>query len=361
MQKKITVMILPVGPRCNLRCAYCYHGKNVCAAKGPRKMSLGVLNKIFSDSRDLAESINFLYHGGEPMMAGLSFFKEVVALQQRFSFHGKITNSIQTNATLINDEWADFLVNNHFLVSTSIDGPAHIHDANRHSAGNKGSLSRVLKGVQLIKSRGARIGCIALLTKVNAQCPDEVYSALKESGSTGCAVHVCAKNDFDGPDLVPTTKEALGFMKRLFNLWLRDDDPSFQIRNFQNILRSYFGGRTLDCASGHSRCSHFIAIDSEGDVYPCHRFVGRKNFSLGNILEKPLATIFEQSQGVYDSMADIPKKCHGCRWFNVCGGGCAYERFVVNRTFHGLHPECALRQKLYPHMMQKLTQIELNL
>jgi len=361
MQKKITVMILPVGPRCNLRCAYCYHGKNICAAKGPRKMSSDILSKIFSDSRDLAKNINFLYHGGEPMMAGLSFFEEVVVLQHRFSFYGKVTNFIQTNATLINDEWADFLVNNHFLVSTSIDGPAHIHNVNRHSASNRGSLYRVLRGAQLVKSRDAKIGCITLLTRINAQCPDEVYSALKESGISGCAIHFCAKNDFDGPDLVPTIEEALGFMKRLFNLWIRDDNPSFQIRNFRNILRSYFGGRTLDCASGPSRCSHFIAIDNKGDVYPCHRFVGRKNFSLGNILKKPLAMIYKQSRSVYNSMADISKKCHKCHWLNVCGGGCAYERFVANKTFNGLHPECALRQKLYPYMIKRFKRIESSL
>jgi uncharacterized protein len=247
-------------------------------------MSLDVLKKIFSDSRDLAEDVDFLYHGGEPMMAGLPFFREAVALQRQFSFHGKITNSMQTNATLINDEWADFLVDHHFQLSTSIDGPAHIHDANRHFANNQGSLVRVLGGVRLIKSRNAKMGCIALLTKMNARCPDEVYSALKESGASGCAFHVCAKNDFDGPDMVPTTAEAWSFMRRLFNLWLRDDNPSFQIRNFGNILRSYFGGRTLDCASGHGRCNGFLAIDNEGDVYPCHRFVGRKSFSLGNIL-----------------------------------------------------------------------------
>lgn len=361
MLQKITVMILPVGSSCNLSCSYCYHGNRPIKDAKVKVMHPSILGKIIDDSRGLATDVDFLWHGGEPLLAGLDLYQKALDFQKVAVFKGNIRNILQTNATLIDDDWVKFFVQNDFLISISLDGPKCLHDKNRYNHNKQGTFKLVSSGIKKVVDAGKTIGVIAVITKTNVNYPDEVYGALKATGAKTCAFHFCSGDDSDNFTFVPSGKEGISFFRRVFDLWLKDDNPNFLIRNFRNVLRVMYGGRALDCASNHDHCRRFLAITVNGDVYPCHRFVNRDEFRLGNISDQTLVSIYEKANKVYDAMADIPKKCFRCNWFKVCGGGCAFERFTAGGEFPSEHPECELKQQLFSYIEERVKAMDANL
>ncbi|MEA2006705.1 MAG: SPASM domain-containing protein [Patescibacteria group bacterium] len=155
---------------------------------------------------------------------------------------------------------------------------------------------------------------------------------------------------------MPKPAEVTQFAKRLFDLWLEADDPSFKIRNFRNVIRGLCGGSPLECSSKIGVCRAFIAFDSNGDVYPCHRFVGRRQFVIGNVLEKSLKDIFTGSLAtdIYSEMAVIPENCQNCEWLNVCGAGCSYERLIGSGSFGAVSFDCEIKRPLFEHIKEKV-------
>ncbi|MFH1393232.1 MAG: radical SAM protein [Patescibacteria group bacterium] len=352
MIQKLAVLILPAGIDCNLSCSYCYHS-GVRKRNVPMEiMSLEVLREAMDGSRDIAPNIDFLYHGGEPMLAGLDFYQKTLDIQRKLEFRGKARNILQTNGVLINDSWVNFIVKNGFFISVSLDGPENLHNKNRYMINcrgiKSGTHSLVKNGIQKMIARGRQVGAIAVITTINVNYPAEVYQALKSSGVRTCVFHLYSKDEgAQNNDLAPTDEAASSFFKQVFDLWFKEDNPSFMIRNFRNVVRVFFGGKALDCASNYNYCRRFIAVAPNGDVYPCHRFVGRNDFKIGNVLERRLSVIYKQNADMYEEMATIPQKCFSCRWFKLCGGGCSYERFVANGKFQSTHPECNVKQQLF--------------
>lgn len=361
MERKISVMVLPVGLNCNLYCVYCYHGGKPRYVKMDKCMSLAILKKVFQDSCELAVDIDFIWHGGEPTLAGLGYFKEAITIQQTIQFNGVVRNILQTNATLLNDSWVEFIVTNSFLVSTSIDGPAEVHDINRCGFAKQKTFSLIVENVKKLRQIGKSVGTIVVVNKSNVNCPDEIYSTLRSVNVSSCAFHFCSKYENDDHQLTVSNKEIAEFLKQIFDRWFREDDPTFQIRNFRNVLRVMYGGLPLDCASNYNHCRFFIAITTNGDVYPCHRFVNRSQFVLGNVMHNTLAKIYETSKYVYQSMADIPEACFKCEWFKICGGGCAYERYITYGDFHGEHPECNLKKEIFSYIEQRVKEVETSI
>jgi len=212
----------------------------------------------------------------------------------------------------------------------------------------------VIKGIENLRFSGRFVGAVAVVTRTNVTCPDEVYRALKNSGAKTCAFHLYSRSSLNSFDLFPKDEDACSFFKRVFDLWIGEDDPDFMVRNFRNVLRVLFGGKALDCASNHNHCRRFIAIVPNGDVYPCHRFVGMEKFLLGNVQDNPLHEIYKRGASVYDNMASIPESCFSCNWFKACGGGCAYERLAANNSFFGKHPECEIKRELFSYIEKSI-------
>ncbi len=351
MRDKITVMILPVGLRCNMRCGYCYHEGIPRVKDRNSKMFDEVLRKLIHDSANLAKDVDFLWHGGEPLLAGRKHFETAITVQHEVRFVGNIRNLIQTNGILLgSDSLCRFLAENRFLVSTSLDGSAEANDANRILASGQGTYRLVLKGIQSWKQAGNQIGVVALITRANVGQPVETYRSLKNAGLKSCAFHICSQNDEGSVDAMPSPEETANFLKSVFNIWFEEDDPTFLVRNFRNVLRVMCGGTTVDCASRVDGCRGFIAVTANGDVYPCHRFVNRDSFRLGNVQEKDLAGIYKDSESVYAAMCSLPEDCKSCTWLNACGGGCAYERIVHTGSFQATDSSCGIRKDLFNHI-----------
>lgn len=350
--KKRTVIVLPVNTSCNLDCTYCYHGDE---KEKLTVISLKILLRIYEEISRYAENVTFLWHGGEPLLVGTSFFRQAIELQSSVKFSGKIHNNIQSNGTLINKEWANLIVDKNITFGVSIDGPKELHGKNRKNFDGSNSFDMVMMGIKTLRERGLiKIGSIALVTKDNVDYPDNVYHTLRTCGVTSSVLHFCSETQDGMSSLIPDIDKAIKFYQRIFDLWIEDDDPSFRIRNFINVLRVLCGGRPLECASLYKGCCQFITIDNRGDIYFCHRLVRNPEFKMGNIMEKSLAEIIATSEKFYTEASDILEECFVCKWFSACGGGCAQERLLSAGMFKAKHPECELKKALFTHIEQKV-------
>ncbi|MEI7890861.1 MAG: radical SAM protein [bacterium] len=359
MREKMTFLILPVGLSCNIACKYCYHG---CVSKNIKKyerMSDEILEKIMFNAREFETcDIDFLWHGGEPLLAGIDHFKKAIKFQSKAFlngsiFSGKVRNVIQSNMTLFNKKTCDFLMKNKFIISTSIDGDKDSHDANRIFSDGSGTHKNVLKSISMWRNKGEPIGAVSLITKSNVHKAEQVYAELKACGITSCNFHFCGQDENSSIDTIPTEKETTDFLKKVFDLWMADDEPGFPIRNFRNVLRVLSGGRPMDCTSNINGCYGFMSITSNGDVYPCHRYVERKDYCIGNILEMSLLEIYNNAKDMYKNLCSVNKKCTTCEWLNTCGNGCAYERLIINGSFDSIDPDCFMKKELFEHIKEK--------
>lgn len=347
-----TIMIEPVGSSCNLRCKYCYQEP----VRIPVSiMSEKILKRIVPDKIALNDEIKFLWHGGEPMLAGMDFFKKAIELQKRFNKkETRVVNAIQTNATLIDEEWAEFFAKNDFKIGTSIDGPKEIHDVTRSK-----SFDRTIEGIEHIRNAGKGVGIIITINKYNVDYPEEIWDNIikPKKISNSFEINICSSTELSS--LTPTLEKSLDFMIKLFNLWIEEDDPKITIKTFRVILRFLLGGEAGDCAFEYNKCNQFVAIDEKGDVYICNRFMKREVAYMGNVFEQSLKTIIRSRKALelYDKIAKIKDECRKCEWLMCCGGGCAFQRWLHTGRFDAGFPECNLRKKFFSYVKEKVAQI----
>jgi len=344
-------MIEPVGSSCNLNCLYCYQA-SVRDKKGIKIMPISLLGEIIPQVLKLGKSIRFLWHGGEPLLAGLDFFKEVVNLQQYYKKSDQvIENHIQTNATLINKSVAEFLIVNNFHAGTSLDGPEEVHNLTRN-----GSFKKVIQGIRNIQEAGGEVGIIITLNRHNVDYPVEIWENLIKPKKLARSwdINICTPTEIS--HLEPSPEKALFFLKTLFDLWLENDDPQIYIKTFWIILRALLGGRTKDCAFEYNKCRFFMAIDEDGNVYPCNRFLKRPVAFLGDIHDSSVSEILnnKETRIFYDRMSRLKPECKSCKWLNICGGGCPFQRWLSSGRFDGDFPECYIRKQFFSYIEEKI-------
>ena len=348
-----TIMIEPVGGDCNLSCKYCYH-ESIKKKGEIRIMPLHILKKTIKDALESTESgrIKFLWHGGEPMLAGLGFFEAVVAYQKELNYRNlNIVNAIQTNCTLLNEKWARFLSKNNFYVGTSIDGPKWLHDKIRAR-----SYDNVINGIRILQEFSSEVGIIITISKENVEFHNEIWYEiiLPKSLSKNFDLNVCSASE--SRDLSPSCEESFRFLAKIFNLWAEEDDPEIHIKIFRIVLRYLMSGKSLDCAFEYGKCNKFAAVDEKGNVYICNRFIKRPVAYLGNILDKRLNEILASNRAstLYKQISRIKKECRKCQWLNCCGGGCAFQRWVSRGRFDDGYPECELRKRFFDYVKKSL-------
>ncbi len=345
--------------RCNLACKYCYN-------EDVRKpiMTLDILEKTiletFSYTKKVKEftSIDFIWHGGEPMLAGLDFYKKVIELQNKYSGDMHYTNILQTNGTLINNKWADFLLNNKFLVSISIDGPKLYHDKNRIDKKGNGSFDRVIASIKKLHNIGLICGSALVISKANKDYVEEIYDFMVENhipfniiplNKSGNAI-----NEYNELGLMPD-EYAEPWIK-LYNLWFdAKKDKYIYIADFINKTKSILLGRAADC-EGLSQCGNAnCSTDPLGDIYPCASLSGISSLIYGNlnqqsldkIMHSPVARKFRTRQPTYS--------CTHCKWQYICHGGCqarSYKFFNNDQEHKDYY--CPSLYKMYEHVEKKL-------
>ena len=381
------LMIKPAGSLCNLDCHYCYYldKAEIYHGRQPRmnEQVLETLTKQYIESNDVPE-VTFNWHGGEPLVMGLDFYRKAMELQQKYAGGKIVHNTLQTNGTLITPEWADFFRENDFLIGISIDGPADIHDKFRKDKGGQNTFDKVMRGVNLLRQRGVQFNTMTTVNKASEGRGAEVYRFLKSIGSRymqfmPVVEHVMYPVDSQGriqkkarPYIVsPETPGAYlarwsvssqgfgRFMCDIFDEWWRSDVGRYFVNIFDATLAGYCDAQPGSCAYA-STCGGNIVVEHNGDVYPCDHFVYPEYFS-GNIESRHLRQIASsdmQRRFGLNKRNTLPSRCFACKYVNVCHGECPKHRFSkTDNGDTGLSTLCSGYYMFFEHTAPYMLQM----
>ena len=374
-------MVKPVGSLCNMRCKYCYYLDKAEIYGGHEpKMSYEMLETTIREyirANDV-EEVTFNWHGGEPLVLGLDFYKKAVELERKYADGKKIYNTLQTNGTLINYDTAEFFRDNNFLIGVSIDGPKDIHDKFRKDKGGFPTFDKVMKGIGILQRCGVQFNTMSTINKASEGRGLETYQFLKHIGSTfmqfmPVVEHVKYPVDStgkamkkmrpyivdpatDGAELARWSVSSVGFGKfmcDIFDYWVRNDVGRYFVNLFDATLANHCNVMPGTCVYAKV-CGGNSIIEHNGDVYPCDHFVYPK-YRLGNISEKSLREMMTSSEQIkfgLDKRGMLPSKCLRCKYEFLCHGECPKHRF--NRTENGdtgLNALCSGYHMFYDHTL----------
>ena len=358
------VFVKPLGARCNLRCSYCYY-IDKGDIYGPERMSVmddetlkNFIKQHFAAST--GDTALFTWHGGEPLLAGIDFYEKALFFQQRYLPQGKsFLNGIQTNGTLITNEWCEFLAANGFIVGISMDGPEIFHNAQRHTSNQCGSFEKTLGGYRLLREHGVNAEILCVVNSCNVRHPLVVYDFFKMLGvnyitflplveaypSPSERVDAAFANSSEGKEMassslfngrcvsaasVPALEFGI-FLAAIFDEWLKKDIGIVKIQIFEEALRTAFNQEHSLCIF-RERCGCIPVVEHTGDFYPCDHFV-KKDKSLGNINEHHLAYFLQHpvQMAFGDAKRNtLPQYCIRCEVKSMCNGECPKNRFITS-------------------------------
>ncbi len=334
--REFQVLVKPVGARCNLACTYCYYLDkiNLSGDKPFTRMPENILEEYIKQHIDATTDniIQFSWHGGEPLLAGIDYFKKIRELQKTYLPADKhILNGIQTNGLLIDDEWCRFFSDNNFLIGLSMDGPSFLHDIYRKSAKGEPTFSRVKDTYLLLKEYNIRTEILCVLNNDNVMYPVQVYEFFRALGANYITFLPTVERKADGniADFSVPPEEFGAFLSTVFDQWKSDDIGRIKIQIFEEALRTAFNQDHTLCIFKKT-CGGVPVLETNGDLYSCDHFVDHDHL-LGNITEVNLATLLdspEQKAFGDNKLSTLPKYCLDCEVRDMCNGGCPKNRFV---------------------------------
>jgi len=379
--KAFHIMAKPAGPECNLQCGYCFYLEKeaILPACSRYRMSDEVLEAYIEKylGTQKGPEVPFVWQGGEPTLAGLDFFRKAVRLQKKHARSGKrITNALQTNGVLLNEEWVRFLAKHNFMVGISLDGPREIHDRYRVDRGGKPTFDRVMRGVKLLQKHEVEFNVLACVSRESCSRAGEIYSFFKEqnidfiqftplverlpdtpAGDLGLhfALPPELKEKEEQIEVTPFSvePEAYGnFLIEVFEEWIRHDVGSVFVMNFESALASWMNLAPASCVFA-KQCGRSLVMEHNGDLYSCDHYV-YPEYRLGNILtDNPAELVESPCQREFGSCKEtmLPEECRNCEVLFACRGECPKHRF--SSTWNGeagVNYLCAGYRKYYRHI-----------
>jgi uncharacterized protein len=323
-------------------------------------MSFDTVQRVLEELEEHSSQpvIHLTWHGGEPMLAGIRFYRQVVELQKRFN-KKRFVNAIQTNGMLIDDEFAEFFKEHAFSVGVSLDGPQAIHDSVRTDKAGSGTFRRITENLALLKRRHVSFGVLATIAQHNVGRAGELYGFLKDNGfSTTFSVLFPSGRARDNIDhLFISPSEFADFLIKITGLWLQDTEPT-AMRSVELILGNLLadGQRSKTCIFSNKCHESFLAIGPTGDLYPCCLFQGYESFKYGNIHETGLSQIAETPvwRAMEERVGYIAHACGQCDIEEYCHGGCAFNALATHGTILKKDCYCAAYRKAIPRMVNML-------
>ncbi|HOG51584.1 MAG TPA: anaerobic sulfatase maturase [Lentisphaeria bacterium] len=359
--KFFSLLVKPVSFDCNLRCRYCFYlGKEALFGSQRHCMSDTVLEAmIVNYLQSRQEVYSLAWQGGEPTLAGVDFFRRAVGFMEKHGQRGvNFANVLQTNGTLLDDAWGEFLAEYHFLVGVSVDGPEACHDLNRRTADGRGTHAAVLRGLDVLRRHGVEFNILTLVNSATVREPLAVYRYLRDE--LGVAFHQyieCVEYD-DAGKLMPyaVTAEQWGdFLCQIFDEWHAHDQERVSVRLFDTILHKLLTDQADTCAASRE-CDQYLVVEHDGGVYPCDFFV-QPDLKLGNVLRQPLAQALSlpRMRAFAQRKAKRLRQCRSCEFNPYCAGDCLKNRFQNASLL------CEGWKKFYSHALGRLKQIAADL
>ena len=345
------VMLKPVGSRCNLNCRYCYYLEKGLLYPNQEPLSEELLETFIRQylEAQTMPQVLFTWHGGEPLLQPLSFYQRALELQQRYARGRQIDNCLQTNGTLLTDEWCEFLRENRFLVGISIDGPQAFHDAYRCH-----SFEKVMRGIRLLQQHHVEWNAMATVNHLNADQPIEFYRFFKNIGSQYLQFTPIVERESGGQitDSSVTPEQWGRFLCGVYDEWKREDIGQIFVQLFDATLANWAGEPPGICSMSPT-CGRAAAMEANGDVYSCDHFVFPE-YRLGNIRQQSLTELLygeRQQQFGRNKSATLPRQCRECRFLFACHGECPKNRFLKDKFGEpGLNYLCAGYQQFFAHV-----------
>ena len=345
------VMLKPVGSRCNLNCRYCYYLEKCQLYPNQEPLSEELLETFIRQylEAQTMPQVLFTWHGGEPLLQPLSFYRKALELQHKYARGRQIDNCLQTNGTLLTDEWCEFLRENRFLVGISIDGPQAFHDAYRCH-----SFEKVMRGIRLLQQHHVEWNAMATVNHLNADQPIEFYHFFKNIGCQYLQFTPIVERESGGQvtDSSVTPEQWGRFLCGVYDEWKQEDIGRIFVQLFDATLANWAGEPPGICSMS-PYCGRAAAMETNGDVYSCDHFVFPE-YRLGNIRQQSLTEMLygeRQQQFGRDKSATLPRQCRECRFLFACHGECPKNRFLKDKYGEpGLNYLCAGYQQFFAHV-----------
>jgi uncharacterized protein len=360
------VFVKPIGAVCNLDCSYCYYLEKRALYTGPGslRMSEDMLERYIIQHIAAWPSpvVQFSWHGGEPTLLGIPFFRKAVALQRKHLPPGReLLNGIQTNGTLLDENWGSFLSSENFRVGISLDGPAELHDACRLSRRHAPTHQQVMHGYRLLQRHHVHCDVLCVVNAFNAGHPLKVYRFFKDIGSRNLTfLPLVAKSRTGTAAPESVSGQAWGaFLCAVFDEWIRSDAGLINVQMFDEAARPLLGMEHSLCVLRPS-CGELPVLEHNGDMYSCDHFVDRCHFlgnmhtiSLTEALDSPMQQAFGENK-----RRSLPQSCRQCKWLAFCNGGCPKDRIVPSPSGGPpLNHLCAGYRRFFAHARPHLQKL----
>lgn len=369
---RVHVLAKPTGAICNLNCSYCFFLDKEQLYPGSRfRMNDELLETYIHQliNAHRTRQVTVAWQGGEPTLMGIDFFRKAIAFQEKYRKPGMtFENTLQTNGTLLTDEWCEFLKENNYLVGLSIDGPRELHDANRVDKAGGPTFDKVMRGLRLLQKHGVEYNILTTVNGVNGNHPLEVYRFLRDEVGTSWIqfIPVIERMNEDGRTLYQqgsavsdrsVKPEQFGnFLITIFDEWVRHDVGKVFVQTFEAAARKWMGLPSGMCFF-EPTCGSGVALEHNGDLYSCDHFV-EPDFRLGNIQEQSIHDLVSserQQQFGRDKLETLPKYCLDCDVRFACNGECPKNRFITTPDGEpGLNYLCAGYKAFFHHIDEPL-------
>lgn len=370
--KPLYVMLKPAGSLCNLACKYCYYleKQKLYPLDKSKVISDALLEEFIKQyiEAQTMPQVLFTWHGGETLMRPISFYKHALELQKRYAYGRQIDNCIQTNGTMLTDEWCKFFKENNFLVGVSIDGPQEFHDEYRRTRSGKPSWHEVMRGIRLLQKHGVEWNALAVINDFNADYPKEFYRFFKDLGcryiqftpvverivkrADGLTLAPGMQEGGEVTDFSVTPEQWGNFLCTLYDEWVKQDVGEIFIQLFDATLANWAGVPPGVCSMS-GECGHAAVMEFNGDVYSCDHFV-YPEYRLGNIRQQTLTGLmYSDRQRNFGKLktGTLTRQCRECRFLFACHGECPKNRFVRDVYGNPGHNYlCAGYRKFFEHV-----------
>lgn len=337
-----------VGDWCNLGCDYCFYYTRDQTKK--TVMNYDVLEKFIKEYLDFFEGyIRFTWHGGEPLLAGIPFFEKIIEFQHRYCKSGqKILNTLQTNGTLINKNWAEFFRKYNFRIGISIDGTKEKHNRFRKDKNGKDTFGRVVKGLKILQENKVPVGILHVLTRSSLSTAKEnldfFVNTLGIKRISGLIYYPSGNNLLQKEKI--TNQELIRFYRILVDFWLSQGDSKLQIREIENFVAGIMGKQASLCFFGGT-CTAFFCLEHDGKIYPCDKLSGKSEFCWGDLSKQSLIEILNSKKRLKyaEKVNSLSVDCFRCKWQKACHNGCP-----VSQNSNGKYYFCKARKDTFSYL-----------